>query len=606
VKQEVVMCGIVGYVGERAALPLILDGLRRLEYRGYDSAGVVTAVDLRLECVKTAGRVGDLERALNGTGLPGRAGLGHTRWATHGGVTSMNAHPHFSCDRRVAVVHNGIIENHAELRAELAGHSFGSATDTEVIPHVIEEALLDAGGDPLRAVRAALARLRGAYAIGVAFAGHPGLLVAARADCPLVVGLGEREQFLASDIPALLGHTRRVLPLEQGEIAALRPEGVELYGPDFAPRRREPISIDWNVETAELDGHPCFMEKEIHEQGAVLPRVAAGVLGQLEELAGFDAVDRVVLAACGSAWHAALAGKTAFEEFARLPAEAVLASEFRYGFAPLDARTLVVLVSQSGETADTLAALRRAREAGAPTLAVTNGHGSTLEREAERTIRMNAGTELGVAATKTYTAQLLSLILAALHAGRRRGTVSEDEWRAHADEAAGLGDLSSRALEASPDIREFARARAADGSWLFLGRGYNLPTALEGALKMKEISYLHAEGYAAGELKHGPLALVDARVTVAAVAVRGRTHEKLRSNLQEVRARGAGLLVVGTRGDALDDGLADVRFDVPACREAWSPILAVLPLQLLAYHTAVALGRDVDRPRNLAKSVTVE
>ena len=600
------MCGIVGYVGRGRALPVLLDGLRRLEYRGYDSAGVVVAGGNVLSSFKTVGKVSDLERRINGTPLEGSAGLGHTRWATHGGVTSANAHPHFSCDGRIAVVHNGIIENHAELRRELGDHRFVSSTDTEVIPHVIEEACAEVGGDPLRAVHRALGRLRGSFALGVIFADHPSLLIAARVNCPLVLGLGDDEVFMASDIPALLGHSRTVLPLEEHEIAQVSPDGVRVYDRDLQPRSREPLQITWSQEATPRGSHAHYMEKEIYEQSRIFPLEVEHGLAALDDLKVPAGIDRVLLAACGTSWHAALVGKSAIEEHARLPAEAALASEFRYGFTPVDARTLVIAVSQSGETADTLAALRRAKAAGAAVLAVTNSRGSTLAREADQALYMNSGPEIGVAATKTYTSQVLQLILIALALGRRRGTLPSDAWEALTSEARTLGARAAEGLARTADLARFARENARDRTYMFIGRGYNLPTALEGALKMKEISYIHAEGYGAGEMKHGPLALVDDRMICVAIAPRGRVLDKMLSNIQEIRARGGSILSVTTEGSVEAEGLSEHVVRIPPCSEIFTPVLAVLPLQLLAYHTAVELGLDVDRPRNLAKSVTVE
>jgi glucosamine--fructose-6-phosphate aminotransferase (isomerizing) len=600
------MCGIVGYVGRGRALPVLLEGLRRLEYRGYDSAGIVVAGGDALASIKTVGKVSELERRINGTPLEGSAGLGHTRWATHGGVTSANAHPHFSCDGRIAVVHNGIIENHAELRHAMSRHRFLSSTDTETIPHVIEECLAKAGNDPLRAVHLALSRLRGSFALGVIFADHPRLLIAARVNCPLVIGLGEEEFFMASDIPAVLGRSRTVLPLEEHEIAAVSPEGVRVFDRDLAPRSRAPIEITWTQEAVGRGDHAHYMEKEIHEQSRIFPAEVEHGIAAAGALALPAAIDRVLLAACGTSWHAALVGKTAIEEHARIPAEAVLASEFRYGFTPVDARTLVIAVSQSGETADTLAALRRAHEAGAPVLAVTNARGSTLAREADQAIYMSCGTEIGVAATKTYTSQVLQLIFLALALGRRRGTLPESAWAALTAEARSLGGRAAEILRRAEPLAGFARKNARERSYMFIGRGYNLPTALEGALKMKEISYLHAEGYGAGEMKHGPLALVDDRMICVAVAPRGPVLDKMLSNVQEVRARGGSILGVVTEGSEEAASLCEHVVTLPPCSELFTPVLAVLPLQLLAYYTAVELGRDVDRPRNLAKSVTVE
>jgi glucosamine--fructose-6-phosphate aminotransferase (isomerizing) len=600
------MCGIMGYVGTRQALDVLLDGLRRLEYRGYDSAGVAVLNGAGLEIEKAPGKLSALEATLGGRALHGRTGIGHTRWATHGGVTRENAHPHRSCDGKIAVVHNGIIENYDSLRRQLSGHEFRSGTDTEVIPHLIEGLYSAHGGDLLKAVSAALARVRGSFALGVLHADHPHRLVAARMNCPLVLGLGEGENFLASDISALLPYTRRILPLEEHEIASLEADGVRLYDRDLRPRGRAAFEVGWKADVALKGGFPHYMLKEIYEQKDTVSAEIAGREGSLDGLDVPAEVDRVVVVACGTAWHAGLVGKVALEELAGLPAEVGLASELRYGDHPFGPRTLTVAVSQSGETADTLAAVRIARAAGAPVLAVTNIRGSTLAREAERVLYMRSGLEIGVAATKTYTSQVLDMILLALHLGLARGRLSDDRARSIFEDARRLPGLVERVLAADPEIEALARKYARGHDFMYIGRRHNLATALEGALKMKEISYLHAEGYGAGEMKHGPLALVDERLVCVAIAPAGRVTEKMVSNIQEIRARQGKVIAVCTEGDDLVRSVADHVIELPACPELFSPVLAVVPLQLLAYRSAVALGRDVDQPRNLAKSVTVE
>ena len=601
------MCGIVGYVGGREALPVLLDGLRRLEYRGYDSSGVVVLNGGGLKVERAPGKLGALEQRLKSRPIAGTSGLGHTRWATHGGVTEQNAHPHRSCDGTIAVVHNGIVENYDEIRRELKGHAFTSDTDTEVVAHLVEHFYRKQGGQhPLRALTHALEKIRGSFALGVIFADHPDLLLAARVNCPLVLGLGEGENFLASDVAALLPHTRRVVPLEEGEVAKIDPAGVSIFDRRYNRVRRRPLRVDWRQDRALKGGHAHFMLKEIYEQPQTIAAEAAGRERALDDVRLPERIDRVIVAACGSAWHAGLVARTAIEELARLPVDAGLASELRYGDTPFGRRTLVVAVSQSGETADTLAAVRMAREAGSRTLAVTNAKGSTLAREADEVLFMRAGLEVGVAATKTYTSQLMSVLLLAMHLGLRRGTLPRDRFRALFKGVRRLPGQAERILEGAAGIEKCARKSGPGTDFMYIGRRYNLATAYEGALKMKEISYLHAEGYGAGEMKHGPLALVDPDMTCVAVAPAGRTAEKMVSNIQELRARGGRVVSVATEGDRLVRSVSDEVFEIPRCEEMFSPVLAVIPLQLLAYHAAVALGRDVDRPRNLAKSVTVE
>jgi glucosamine--fructose-6-phosphate aminotransferase (isomerizing) len=600
------MCGIVGYVGKRPALDILLGGLRRLEYRGYDSSGVVLLNGKGLEVEKAPGKLSALEERLRGRALQGTIGLGHTRWATHGGVSERNAHPHLSCDRKIAVVHNGIIENYAELRLGLRQHDFTSETDTEVLAHLIEAFYQKLGGHPLRAVTLALERVRGSFALGVVNADYPDLLIAARVNCPLVLGLGEDENFLASDVAALLPHTRRVVPLEENEVAKVDPSGISIFDRKYNRIRRRPLAVSWKQDEALKGGFAHFMLKEIHEQPQVIAAEAAGRDQALDDVRLPSRFDRVAIAACGTAWHAGLAGKTAIEELARVPVDVGLASELRYGDTPFGRRTFFVAVSQSGETADTLAALRLAKESGSRTLAITNAKGSTLAREAHETLFMRAGLEVGVAATKTYTSQLMNLMLLAMHLGLQRGTLSRDRFRALFKAIRRLPGQVEKVLSDPSGIEKCARKSSRGTDFMYIGRRYNLATAYEGALKMKEITYLHAEGYGAGEMKHGPLALVDPKMTCVAVAPAGRVTEKMVSNIQEVRARGGRVVSVATAGDRLVRSVSDEVFEIPACEEMLSPILAVVPLQLLAYHAAVALGRDVDRPRNLAKSVTVE
>ncbi|HLY11264.1 MAG TPA: glutamine--fructose-6-phosphate transaminase (isomerizing), partial [Planctomycetota bacterium] len=594
------MCGIVGYVGSRDVLSVLLDALKRLEYRGYDSAGVVITNGKSLLHEKRTGNIQALQGALHGVRMDGTGGLGHTRWATHGGVSRENAHPHLSCDSRIAVVHNGIVENYAELRKELAPrHRFTSVTDTEVIPHLIEEALLLSPHDPLGALRAALQHLRGSFALSAVFADHPGVLTVARVNCPIVLGVGDGEQFLASDVSAILPYTRTIVSLEEGEMATLRASGIEIFDAGGRPRAPRSVQIPWSMEVANKGSYPHFMLKEIFEQKRT---VASEVIGRGDLLEGVrvpSGIGRVVITACGTAWHAGLVGKLAIEELARLPVDVWTASELRYSDCPLGPETLTVAISQSGETADTLASVRLARESGSTVLAVTNVRGSTLEREADQVIPMRCGPERGVAATKTYTSQLLQMILLAMHLGRMRRTLPEARILHLRKELQLLPDKIGEILDGAATIESCLEEIGEPSSFIYLGRTYNLPTACEGALKMKEISYVHAEGYGAGEMKHGPLALVDARMTCVAIAPAGRVTDKVVSNIQEVRARDGRVITVGTRGDERLSSVSDFAIEIPPCDELLSPVLGVIPLQLLAYQLAVRLGRNVDQPRNL-------
>jgi glucosamine--fructose-6-phosphate aminotransferase (isomerizing) len=615
------VCGIVGYIGDQPALPVLLAGLRRLEYRGYDSAGVAVRHDGRFLLEKRTGRVDALAEALQAQPAPdGTSGIGHTRWATHGRPTDANAHPHADEGRGVVVVHNGIIENHQELREELAarGHRFASETDSEVVAHLVEEAYRD---DLAAAVRAAVARLRGSFALAVLCRAEPDRLVGARQQAPLVVGLGEGENFLASDIAALLPYTRRVLILEDGEIADVRRGGAAVTGFDGAPRERAPLTVGWDPGAAERGGFPHFMLKEIHEQPQALRETLRGRLGpegatlRAELAAGgadvperLAAAGRIWLVACGTAYHACLVGRRLIEAWSGCPAEADLASEFRYRDPLVAEGDAVVAVSQSGETADTLAALREGRRRGALGVAVSNVVGASIPRAADATLHTWAGPEIAVASTKAYTTQILALTLLALHLGEARGRLPAPERARLAEEVAGLPELVAEALAAVEEpVRALAARLAAHDHAFFIGRGLDWAVAMEGQLKLKEISYLHAEAYAAGELKHGTLALVTDGVPVVALVTQPDLAEKAASNVAEVRARGARVVAVTTPSllPAVEH-LADDRIVLPEVAPWLAPAVAAVPLQLLAYHTAVARGTDVDKPRNLAKSVTVE
>ena len=610
------MCGIVGYIGPRDALPVLLRGLRRLEYRGYDSAGVALMNDGGLDVRKAVGKIATLEAALAGAPPPGRLGIAHTRWATHGRPSVANAHPHVDCGRRLALVHNGIIENYRELRRELAaeGHRFFSETDTEVIAHLIERYLT--AGLP-EAVRRAAQELRGAYAVACISADAPEMLVVVRSgSSPLVIGVGNGEVFLASDIPALIGETRAVLVLEEGELAVLTAGTAALCTLDGVPVHRPPIAIPWDGEAAEKGGYPHFMLKEICEQPEAVrntlrervdPEAGEVRLPELglpdRELAGLN---RLCFVACGTSWHAALVGKYLVEAFARLPVEVDIASEFRYRQPVLDSRVLTVPISQSGETADTLAALREAKDRGSRAVAICNVVGSSVAREADGVLYTRAGLEIGVASTKAFTAQLTALLLLALKLGLARGFADRGLVRDVLKGVWEIPDLMAGWLRQADAIRGVAARLAASRDVLYLGRGLHYPLALEGALKLKEISYIHAEGYPAGEMKHGPIALIGEGTPVVAIAPWGPTADKMASNIEEVKARDGLVVAVATAGDSEIGTRADIVIPIPPALHWVQPLLVALPLQLLAYHLGVLRGCDVDQPRNLAKSVTVE
>ena len=612
------MCGIVGYVGPRDASPILLDGLRRLEYRGYDSAGIaILAPNGKIEIRKSEGKLKKLVDTLNGSAPVGQLGLGHTRWATHGAPNDTNAHPHADCTGRIVVVHNGIIENYAELRESLRarGHKFITETDTEVLAHLIEEEMKGNQGNALAlvgAVQRALKQVRGTYGIGVFDQDHPELLIGARHFSPLVVGMGNGENFIASDIPALLPHTKRVVLIEDGEIAALTRDSIHLYTLDGDAVERDPLQVTWDVQSAEKGGYPHFYLKEIHEQPAAL---ANALRGRVDErgvnIAELDALDlarvqRVLLLACGSSYHAGLVGKRVFEEWTRLPAEAVIASEFRYASPVIDENTLAILITQSGETADTIASMRLAKSAGAQTLALTNTIGSSITRGVTATVNLQVGPEIGVVASKTFSAQVLLLELIALDWARRSGALPAARVVELAQQFARLPDVVQGALGTDHQMQQLAEKIWTRRSCFFFGRGFCYPTALEGALKLKEVSYLHAEGYPAGELKHGPIAMLDPEIPVIAIATRSATLEKVVSNIQEVRARQAPVIALATEGDGkIAEHAEDVVY-LPHVAEELAPVVATVPLQLLAYHVAIKRGADVDQPRNLAKSVTVE
>ena len=612
------MCGIVGYVGPRDGVPVILEGLKRLEYRGYDSAGIAVVQNGQLLRRRSVGKLVNLEESLRREPLPAGFGVGHTRWATHGRPSEENAHPHADCPGRLVVVHNGIIENHVALKARLtaAGHKFVTQTDTEIVAHLVEsyyEGSLDT------AVRRALPELQGIYALLFLHKDEPQSLVAARQGPPMVIGVGNGEFFVASDIPALLSYTRDFVFLEDGDVAVITPGALQVTDASGAPVTRAPKRIAWDPVQVEKGGHRHFMLKEIYEQPRAIRDTLAGrtlveegsvELGELGEAAKpFAEARRVLLLACGTSWHAALVGKFLFEQLAGVPAEVDYGSEFRYRQPLVEPGTVALAISQSGETADTLAAFREAKRLGAIPIGVTNVQGSMLAREAAGTLLTHAGPEIGVASTKAFTSQLAGLALLALYLGRVRGRLSAEAGRQLLESLARLPQQMELALRIEPQVEELTRSLTRARDFLYLGRGVNYPIALEGALKLKELSYVHAEGYPAGEMKHGPIALIDEDLPVVALCPQGRVYEKMLSNVQEVKARGGRVLAVASAGDheiakILDD--RDALIEVPACDEVFSPLLFILPLQLLAYHVAVRAGCDVDQPRNLAKSVTVE
>jgi glucosamine--fructose-6-phosphate aminotransferase (isomerizing) len=609
------MCGIVGYTGPREAGPILIEGLRRLEYRGYDSAGIALVDESgEMFVEKRAGKLVNLQTALLDRTPHAALGLAHTRWATHGRPNDLNAHPHQDCTGDITVIHNGIIENFQELRdgLEARGHTLTSETDTEAIAHLVEEAYR---GDLAEAVRTALRRTEGAYALVVMHRGEISRLVGARQNVPLVVGLNGEESFIASDVAAILAHTNRIVFLEEGDVADVRPTGVEVTDLDGRPMERPVTIIDWSPEAAEKGGYEHFMLKEIHEQPVALRQSLAGrvtLAGHIHapEVDGlgdvFRRVTRVELVACGTASYASLVGAAAIQEWTGLPARVTVGSEFRYSPPPLDGETLVIAVTQSGETADTIVPTRWAREQGCPIVAVTNTVGSAITREADAVMFLQAGPEIAVAASKTFVTQVTTLIVLAAAIAKARGALDVDRELELGQALRALPEAAARALELNPGIADLARRYVNSRGFMFIGRGYSFPAALEGALKLKEISYMHAEGYAAGELKHGPISLLDAECPLVAVATRSRIYDKLVSNVMEGRARDARVIAVATEGDASIHRYADDVLWVPDTEEALSPALAVIPLQLFAYHTAVTRGTDVDQPRNLAKSVTVE
>src|SRR5688572_4220985 len=609
------MCGIVGYVGPRDAAPILIEGLRRLEYRGYDSAGIaVLTDDGQVFVEKKAGKLANLTEHLNGDAPAGHPGIGHTRWATHGPPNDTNAHPHTDCTGKLALIHNGIIENYAPIKQRLAaeGHRFTSDTDTEVLAHLIETHY---AGDLVEAVRTALNEVRGAYAVGVMHTDHPDRIVGARMNVPLIVGLGEGEGFLASDVPAILEHTKNVVILHEGDIADVTPAGSRILSLDGTEVQREVTEIHWNLDAAEKGGFAHFTLKEIYEQPhaiqeALRGRVDPAGVVALEELTAIEdrlrAVDRVYVVGCGTASYAAHVAAYLLQDWVGLPAVMQVGSEMRYSPPPIDERTLVIGVSQSGETADTLAPIKMAEERGATVIVVTNVVGSAITREADAVCYLQAGPEIAVASTKAFVTQVLVLQMIALQLARMRGTLPASRLRTYGQALRTLPRLAAETLKTAPQVKKLAQRFAHVRDFVFIGRGVGFPIAMEGALKLKELSYVHAEGYAAGEPKHGPIALLDTQTPLVAIATAGAVYEKVVSNVAEARARSAPIIAIATEGDDQIDRYANEVIYVPETPEPISPVIAVLPLQLLAYEMAVARGTDVDQPRILAKSVTVE
>ena len=613
------MCGIVGYVGKRDAAPLLINGLKRLEYRGYDSAGVAVWQPAGLVIRKCVGRLSALEQSLLERPIAGTLGVGHTRWATHGEPNEVNSHPHADCHGRIAVVHNGIIENYQELRAELQqqGHTFISQTDTEVIPHLIEAELAAGAPTPEEAIRRALRRTKGAYALGILFQDAPHTLFAARCGSPLIVGVGSGEQFIASDVPAIVDQVRQVIYLNDGEVVSLRADDVRITRLDGTPVEAKIQAVTIAAEAVERAGFETFMLKEIHEQPRILRHLLArhdwhnGTVAMPDLALGapyFRKLNRVMIVACGSAYHAGMYGKLLMENFTSLAVETDLASEFRYRDPKIDPGTLVLAVSQSGETADTLASIRMAKTWGCKVLSICNVPGSTVARESDAVFFTEAGPEIGVAATKSFTAQLMAFVLLAVYIGRARNELNEVQAQALLADLQTVPDAIHYLLDRSEDIRKLADKHHDGPSSLYLGRRFNYPTALEGALKNKEISYQHAEGYAAGEMKHGPIALINEYMPVVCICTQTRdeVYAKMVSNMREVEARHGRIIALATDGDAGMPQLTEDIIWVPPGRDEFSPLVNVVALQLLAYYAAQARGTDIDKPRNLAKSVTVE
>jgi glucosamine--fructose-6-phosphate aminotransferase (isomerizing) len=608
------MCGIVGYVGDQEAAPLLIEGLGRLEYRGYDSAGLAIINPRGVICERVVGKVAVLEKAVKDRDFKSHLGIAHTRWATHGEPSVENAHPHLDCKGEIAVVHNGIVENYAALREFLKrqGHIFTTQTDTEVLAHLIESSYQ---GDLLEAVRLALVQVEGTYGLGVISKHHPHQIVAARNGSPLVVGKGVKEHFVASDVAAIRQHTDQVIYLEDGEVASVTDEDIQIQTIDKMAVTPEVQKITWDLSLIEKDGFPHFMLKEIYEQPTTLHNTLRGRLDRDNGTARLDGLakymdklgnaQRIIITACGTSWHSALIGEYLLEEFARVPVEVEYASEFRYRSPVVSDRVVVLVISQSGETADTMAAMREAQRRGATALGICNVVGSTIARETDAGVYIHAGPEIGVASTKAFTSQTMVLALITILLGRMEA-ISVAQGRKMVAALEKIPEQVAEILKADDRIRDIASQYFKSNNFLYLGRGYNFPVALEGALKLKEISYVHAEGYPAAEMKHGPIALIDENMPVVFIAIRDSVYEKVLHNIEEVRARKGKVIVIATEGDEKIRDKADHVIYVPETMEFLTPLLTVIPLQLLAYHIAVLRGCPIDQPRNLAKSVTVE
>ena len=610
------MCGIIGYIGKRNAISVLIEGLKRLEYRGYDSAGIAFLENSHIKVVKQKGKIGELEPLVSRFDVDTNIGIGHTRWATHGEPSDINAHPHTDCTGKIAIVHNGIITNYSALKSLLVeeGHKIKSDTDSELIAHLIEKFYFSNGGDEKKAVVSALSLVEGTYGLVVLFSGKD-YLIAARRGSPMIIGVGKEEDFVASDVSAMLKYTDKVVYLEDGEIAFVYKGDIELSDLNFEKKRISVHKIDWKLSQIEKGKFPHFMLKEIYEQpktlynafvGRINKELATTKLSAMEEFRDkFLSVDRIIITACGTSWHAALIGKYIIEDLARIPVEVDYASEFRYRNPVIGKDTIVFVISQSGETADTLGALREAKIRGATVLAITNVVGSTIARESDGGFYLNAGPEIGVASTKAFTSQIMVLALIGIYLGRMR-RLSYDDGRRYIDYIEEIPKLAAKILKLDDDIKRIANKYATATNFLYLGRGYNFPVALEGALKLKEISYIHAEGYPSAEMKHGPIALIDDRMPVVVIAIRDSVYDKVIANIEEVKSRRGDLILIGNEGDNKLSEFSENVILVPETVDFLSPILTVIPLQLLAYHIAAIRGCDIDQPRNLAKSVTVE
>jgi glucosamine--fructose-6-phosphate aminotransferase (isomerizing) len=611
------MCGIVGYIGFRDAYPIVIKGLHRLEYRGYDSAGVAL-IDKDLKVYKKAGKVSDLEHFAQGLNTKGTIGMGHTRWATHGVPSDRNSHPHSSGNRKLSIIHNGIIENYATIKEALTakGHVFLSDTDTEVLVHLVEDIQKETGLDLREAVRVALNKVIGAYAIVIMSADDPDQLIAARKGSPMVIGVGDGEYFIASDATPIVEYTKNVIYLNDNEIAYIRREDLLIKNIDNTVQTPYIQELDLKLEMLEKGGYDHFMLKEIYEQprsirdcmrGRIYPQQGKVQLGGIKEYAEkLKNVDRIIIVACGTSWHAGLVGEYLIEEYARVPVEVEYASEFRYRNPIISEKDLVIAISQSGETADTMAAIELAKEKGATIFGVCNVVGASIPRTTDAGVYTHAGPEIGVASTKAFTAQVTVLTLIAFYIAQQRGTITQSKLVEYLTELNQIPELVEKALQSNEHVKMIAAKFKDSTNCLFLGRGSSFPVALEGALKLKEISYIHAEGYPAAEMKHGPIALIDDEMPVIFIATKNSSYEKVVSNIQEVKARGGHVIAIVSEGDVDVKGMAEYVIEIPETAEAFVPLLATIPLQLLAYHIAVMRGCNVDQPRNLAKSVTVE